>query len=161
MIVSETSRRSPPVGWKTAAMRSINAAGGSSATKRWQSSVEINLAVEGCEARMSRTVSPSWMPPRRGSHGRERFSGRCRGGADGRRTHRSAGRRPAGEAARDFLHIFLRVTAVDAEGVEFHDFARVIFVDAADLLRLVVDGLHGRRRASCCAAIWRRRCWSR
>ena len=53
---------------------------------------------------------------------------------------------PAGEAAGDFLHVLLRVAAVDAERVQFHDLAGVVFVDAADLLRLVVHGFDGRAR---------------
>src|SRR5437667_12684725 len=37
---------------------------------------------------------------------------------------------PAGEATRDFLHVFLRVTAVDAKRVEFHQLALVCYVEA-------------------------------
>src|SRR5438093_12148258 len=36
---------------------------------------------------------------------------------------------PASEATRDFLHVFLRVTAVDAQRVEFHQLARVLLVE--------------------------------
>src|SRR5690348_16496474 len=42
---------------------------------------------------------------------------------------------PTGKATRDFLYVFLRVTAVDAERVKLHQLARVVFVDAATLLR--------------------------
>jgi hypothetical protein len=37
---------------------------------------------------------------------------------------------PAGEHARDLRYVGLRVAAVDAEGVEFHQLAGVIFVEA-------------------------------
>src|SRR5215216_6097662 len=36
---------------------------------------------------------------------------------------------PTGETSRDFLHIFLRVTTVHAECVQFHQLARVVLVD--------------------------------
>ncbi len=36
---------------------------------------------------------------------------------------------PAGEAARDFGDVLLGVAAIDAEGVEFHEFAAVVFVE--------------------------------
>ena len=39
--------------------------------------------------------------------------------------------RPARETARNFLHVLLRVTAINAERVQFHQFARVVFIDAA------------------------------
>ena len=48
---------------------------------------------------------------------------------------------PTGKAARDFLHIFLRVTTIDAERVQLHQLARVVFVDATSrslLLRLLL-----------------------
>src|ERR1700686_3940858 len=38
---------------------------------------------------------------------------------------------PASEATRNFLHVFLCVSAINAERVQFHQLARVIFVDAA------------------------------
>ncbi len=38
---------------------------------------------------------------------------------------------PAGEGARDFLHVPLRVAAFDAERVQLHQLARVVLVDAA------------------------------
>src|SRR5215216_6465277 len=41
---------------------------------------------------------------------------------------------PTGKTARHFLHVFLRVAAVDSERVQFHQLARVVFVDAAPLL---------------------------
>src|SRR6266542_1745353 len=43
--------------------------------------------------------------------------------------------RPSGEASRHFLHVFLRVTSVNAERVQLHDLARVIFVQPARALR--------------------------
>ena len=39
--------------------------------------------------------------------------------------------RPAGERARDFLDVLLRVAAVDAERVQLHQLAGVVLVDAA------------------------------
>ncbi len=38
---------------------------------------------------------------------------------------------PTREATRDFLHVFLGVAAVNAERMQFHQLARVIFIDAA------------------------------
>ena len=38
---------------------------------------------------------------------------------------------PAGEAARHFGNILLRVAAIDAEGMQFHQLARVIFIETA------------------------------
>src|ERR1051325_621502 len=43
---------------------------------------------------------------------------------------------PTGKAARYLLHVFLRVTAINSERVQFHQLARVVFVDAASLLLL-------------------------
>src|SRR6185369_12853165 len=40
---------------------------------------------------------------------------------------------PASKAARYFLHVFLCVTAIDAECVQLHQLARVVFIDAASL----------------------------
>src|SRR6185369_15316334 len=47
---------------------------------------------------------------------------------------------PTGEAARHFLHVFLRVAAIDAESMQLHQLARVVFIDAASLslLRLLL-----------------------
>ena len=45
---------------------------------------------------------------------------------------------PAGKAARNFLNIFLRVAAVNAECVQFHQLARVVFIDAPSLLPLLL-----------------------
>src|SRR5882672_9566497 len=39
--------------------------------------------------------------------------------------------RPAGEAARDFGDVFLRIAAVHTECVQFHQFASIIFVEPA------------------------------
>jgi len=47
---------------------------------------------------------------------------------------------PTGEAAGDFLHVFLSVAGVDAEGMEFHDFTSVVLVDATALLAHHRDG---------------------
>src|SRR5205085_88536 len=38
---------------------------------------------------------------------------------------------PACECARDLLHVLLRVAAVNAQRVQLHQLARVVFVDAA------------------------------
>ena len=40
---------------------------------------------------------------------------------------------PAGEYAGDFGHIFLGITAVDSERVQFHQLAAVILVESAAL----------------------------
>src|ERR1044072_3028444 len=36
---------------------------------------------------------------------------------------------PAGKSSRDFLHVLLRVTAIDAECMQFHQLTRVVLVD--------------------------------
>ena len=41
---------------------------------------------------------------------------------------------PAGEAARGFGNVLLRVAAIHAEGVQFQQFAAVVFVQAARAL---------------------------
>ena len=41
---------------------------------------------------------------------------------------------PPGEASRDFHHVALRVAAVDAERVQFQQFARVVFVRLVGVL---------------------------
>src|SRR6185503_16750 len=41
---------------------------------------------------------------------------------------------PTGKTTRHFLHVFLRVTTIDSERVQFHQLARVVFVDTASLL---------------------------
>src|SRR5437764_1371448 len=43
---------------------------------------------------------------------------------------------PTSEATRDFLHVFLRVTTINSEGMQLHQLARVVFVDATSLLLL-------------------------
>ena len=53
--------------------------------------------------------------------------------------------RPSGERARDFLHVLLRVAAVDAERVQLHQLARIVLVEAA--LRLLLQALHQLLRA--------------
>src|SRR5437867_5531042 len=45
--------------------------------------------------------------------------------------------RPSGKTPRYFLHIFLRIPAIDAQRVQLHQLARVIFIDAAALLLLL------------------------
>ena len=45
---------------------------------------------------------------------------------------------PAGEAARDFHHVLLRVAAVDAEGVQLQQLARVVFVGLVGVVGLLV-----------------------
>src|SRR5207248_7554144 len=45
--------------------------------------------------------------------------------------------RPSRKAARNFLHVFLRVATVYTERVQLHQFARVVFIDAATLLLLL------------------------
>jgi len=61
--VVTTARMSPPVLRNVAAARSTTEAGGSSATKRRASLVEMNRAVAGWVASMCRTFSPSFWPP--------------------------------------------------------------------------------------------------
>ncbi len=51
----------------------------------------------------------------------------------------------AGEDARQFLHIALAVAAVHAHGVQFHQFARVVLVDVAGGVLLVVEVAQHRR----------------
>ena len=58
---------------------------------------------------------------------------------------------PAGEAARHFDHVLLRVAAVDAERVQLHQLAAVIFVQAA-LLLLACFGVGVGRAANAEAA---------
>src|SRR4029079_8240563 len=41
---------------------------------------------------------------------------------------------PTRKTTRHFLHIFLRVAAIDSERVQFHQLTRVILVDTATLL---------------------------
>src|SRR6185295_2521047 len=40
-------------------------------------------------------------------------------------------KRPAGKAARDFTHVLLRVAAIDAKSMKFHQLASVIFIEPA------------------------------
>ena len=40
---------------------------------------------------------------------------------------------PTRKTARHLLHVLLRVAAVYAQSVQFHQFARVVFIDAASL----------------------------
>jgi len=54
--------------------------------------------------------------------------------------------RPAREATREFHHVLLTVTAIDSEGVEFHEFAGVILVRRALMVGLIVEIDQHRRR---------------
>src|SRR6185503_7264510 len=51
--------------------------------------------------------------------------------------------RPSGQGTRDFLHVLLRVAAVDAERVKLHQLAGVVLVEAATtaLLQLLHQAL--------------------
>ena len=115
------------------AMRSTSASGGLSETKCCASSSEMWCAVCGSRARRSSTSSPSFIPPASilwpstvfGSVSCMRSS---------KKNSRIALRlpdRPAGEGARDFDHVLLRVSAIHAERVQLHQLAAVIFVQAA------------------------------
>ena len=53
---------------------------------------------------------------------------------------------PAGEAARHFGDVFLRVAAVHAERVQLHQFAPVIFVQAALIFLRALLRIHRRAR---------------
>src|SRR5271168_5558602 len=57
---------------------------------------------------------------------------------------------PAGEAARYFGDVFLRVAAVNAEGVQFHQLAAVIFIQTAIVFLLL--GRRCRRRSPAAVA---------
>src|SRR6185503_16738311 len=41
---------------------------------------------------------------------------------------------PTGKATSDFLHVFLGITAVDSHRMQFHQLARVVFIDTPTLL---------------------------
>ena len=43
----------------------------------------------------------------------------------------AAARRPAGERAREFVHILLRIAAVNSDGMQLHDLAGIVLVDVA------------------------------
>ena len=45
----------------------------------------------------------------------------------------------AGQDARQFLHVRLAVAAVDAQGVQLHQFARIVFIDALDGVGFIVQ----------------------
>src|SRR5688572_17499415 len=53
---------------------------------------------------------------------------------------------PTCKATRNFLHVFLRVTTVDTERVQFHQLARVVFVDTA--ARLLKRRVHHHLRTA-------------
>src|SRR5665213_3793022 len=48
--------------------------------------------------------------------------------------------RPASEALGHFNDILLRISAIDAQGVQFHQFPAIVFVKAASLLLLLITG---------------------
>src|SRR5258708_5155934 len=48
---------------------------------------------------------------------------------------------PTGEATRYFLHVLLRVSAINTERMQLHQFARVVFINAASLLLLLLRSL--------------------
>ena len=56
--------------------------------------------------------------------------------------------RPTGEAARHLGDIFLRVAAVDAERVQLHQFAAVVFVEAARTFFRLLRARSGSAEAS-------------
>src|SRR5215813_1207082 len=49
---------------------------------------------------------------------------------------------PSGEAAGHFGNIFLGITAIDAEGVKLHEFAAIVFVQAAFLFLVWIGRWH-------------------
>ena len=116
------------------ATRFTSAAGGSSATKRWQSWNAMRWAVAGWRARNRIIVSPSSMPPP-GGNGWPRtvFVSDVVHAPRGRRTPEpcSGGDGPARQDARELRHVLLRVAAVHAERVQLHELPRVVLVQAA------------------------------
>ena len=139
---------SPLVAWKVFAMRSIIAGDGLSLTKRMASLVEMKCAVFGLVASMWRTSKPSLGPlslmmvPRTnlgpGSCLEASNSGLDVIGGEG-----SLADRPAGEDLGDLGDVVLGVSAVDSDGVELHEFAGVVFVEAAGAFFLVIAGTVG------------------
>src|SRR4029077_7633556 len=60
---------------------------------------------------------------------------------------------PACEAPRDFGHILLCVAAIDANRVEFHELAAVVFIQSAFVLLLLLPLLWARRQRPAKTAI--------
>ena len=127
-------------------MRSTRLCGGSSLTKRMASLREMKWAVAGRVARKWSSSRPSCSPWSLNfwpsdlfcaglvAVGIEFESAAALGAVDG----------PAGEDARHLGDVGLGVAAVDAEGVQFHQFAGVVFVESLAALLLVP----GRRAAA-------------
>ena len=129
-----TSRMSPSLSRKVLAILSISVCGGSSATNRCASFFEMKRAVDGCRARISSTFSASSLPPPAGivhaQHGLLAFIVHAVVVKEIAALARLANG-PAREAARHFRDVLLRVAAVDAERVQLHQLARVVFVQPA------------------------------
>ena len=119
-------------------MRSTSACGGSSATKRWASSREMNFAVDGMMRQNVDHLQTVLLAAAGGDlvaqdglltgivhEAANTNSGLCVGLADG----------PAGEAARDRDHVLLRVAAVHAQRVQLHQLAAVVLVQPVRLPR--------------------------
>src|SRR4051794_14479333 len=73
---------------------------------------------------------------------------------------------PPGEDLRQFGYVLLRVAAVDAQRVKFHNLARVIFIQSAGTLRLLLCCLlrsrarrivddHSKRTAAQASTAWK------
>ena len=63
--------------------------------------------------------------------------------------------RPACQCARDFRNILLRVATVDSQSVEFHQFARIVLIDAWLAFRIGIVCAFPQRRLR--NRSWRRR----
>ena len=57
---------------------------------------------------------------------------------------------PTGEAARDFTHVLLGIAAVGAHGVQFHEFAGVVFVGVTSNVGIVGQILEHRATVGAC-----------
>ena len=127
---------SPPVARKVFAMRSTMACGGVSLTKRTASFVEMNCAVFGLVASMWRTSSPSFEAVLFDGDAEDLLGAGFVFGFVEQRLDVFDDKGPlaygpAGEDFSNFGDVALRVAAVDADGVELHDFAGVVFVQPA------------------------------
>ena len=130
-------------------MRSTSACGGSSATKRWASSLEMNLRGRGMMRQDVDHLQPVLLAAARGNlvaqhdllagivheAGEHEFGLRV-GLPDG----------PAGEAARHRDHVLLGVAAVHAERVQFHHLAAVVLVEPVRLARQLLGQVPARWR---------------
>ena len=57
---------------------------------------------------------------------------------------------PTRETTREFHYIFLGVAAIHTEGVEFHQFAGIVFVGMTFLIGLIIEiDHHGGRMCRC------------